>query len=94
MVSDIDASSQIIALVLNALVLGVLAFIGWVVRKAYYVIRDSLSKLEDVQERIGTLEQNDQRRAQEYQGIRDELFYLKGVTGVPMDKPASAAAKL
>lgn len=86
--TNIDASSQIIALIINGAVLAVLAFIGWVVRKAYYIIRDSLEKLEDVQDRISTLEESDRQRANEYQGIRDELMWLKGKAGVPLAKQA------
>lgn len=89
----VDSDAQILALVIQGAVLGVLGAIGYFVRKAFFVIRDSLKKLEDVQDRIGTLEKSDAERREEYQGMRDELFYLKGIIGAPMDQPASAALK-
>lgn len=90
---EVDATTQFIALIVQGIGALLLALIAYVARKGYFIIRDSLKKLEDVSERIATLEENDAKRAKDYQGVRDELFYLKGVIGSPMDQPASAALK-
>lgn len=87
----VDPGTQLAALLINGIVAALLALIAWLVRRAYIVIRDSLHKLEDVQDRIGKLEENDRERKAEYQTIRDELFYLKGKAGIPMDASAGAA---
>lgn len=81
---SIDLSAQFAALVINGFAALLLGVIAYGVRRAFLVIKESLENLEHIQERVGELESNDRLRAHEYQGIRDELFYLKGKVGVPM----------
>jgi len=89
----VDSNAQIIALIINGLVMLLLAAIGYFVRRAYITIRDSLHRLEDVQERITDLETSNSKRDMAYQQIRDELFYLKGKLGVPIDQPVTGIAE-
>ena len=68
----VDPTAQLIALIIQGVIGLLLATIVWLVRRAYITIRDSLHRLEDVQDRLGGLEERDAIRANENRVIREQ----------------------